>query len=274
MKCGYLKDQFMFESVKLSGKIGLYIATHDQMITFSEQEKSNRDILIPIQVGASLSEAKLYDTRDDYGDNISDKNGNFCELTALYWIWKNDTHSIKGLSHYRRRFLINANEILEKMSEYDVIIPTPYYFRTSLREEYKNYHILDDLERTIHIVISKNPEMEPALIHVLEENLLIPYNMWITSECIWNDYCEWLFSILFQLEKEINLTGRNKYQRRVFGFLSERLFTAYIYQNNLKCFICPTDIPENSTFIRKMKYKCGIHVNRFLFKWRKSYGTD
>ena len=105
----------MFESIKLSKKVGLYIATHDQMITFSEQEKSNKDILIPIQVGARLSDAKLYDTRDDYGDNISDKNGIFCELTALYWIWKNDTHSIKGLSHYRRRFLINANEILENI---------------------------------------------------------------------------------------------------------------------------------------------------------------
>ena len=264
----------MFDSAKNRKEIGLYIATHDQMITFSEQEKSNKDILIPIQVGASLSKTELYDIRDDSGRNISEKNGSFCELTALYWIWKNDTHTIKGLSHYRRRFLISATEILKKMSEYDVIIPAPYYFRMSLREEYKQYHIIDDLEKIIHIVVSKNPEMEPALMYVLSENRLIPYNMWITSENIWNDYCEWLFSILFQLEKEIDITGREKYQQRVFGFLSERLFTAYIYQHNLKCFICPTDIPETKHFIKKAKYKCGLQINRFLFKWRKSYGFD
>lgn len=264
----------MFESGTAQKRIGLYIATHNQTISFSEQEKSNKDILIPIQVGASLSETKLYAIRDDSGENISKKNESFCELTALYWIWKNDTHAIKGLSHYRRRFLINADQILEKMSEYDVIIPTPYYFRISLREEYKQYHILDDLEKTIRIVISRDPKMESTLMRILKENRLIPYNMWIASESIWNDYCEWLFPILFQLEKEIDLTGRDKYQQRVFGFLSERLFTAYIYQHNLKCFVCPTDLPETRYFIKKIKYKCGIQINRFLFEWRKSYGTN
>ena len=274
MKSDYLENRFMSKPATITNGIGLYIATHDQMVTFSDQEKSNKAILIPIQVGASSSEMRLYDIRDDSGENISKKNGSFCELTALYWIWKNDTHTIKGLSHYRRRFLINTTKIQEKLSEYDVIIPAPYYFRTSLREEYKQHHILNDLEKTIRIAISKDPKTEQALRHVLEENRLIPYNMWIAPENIWNDYCEWLFSILFQLEKEIDLTGREKYQKRVFGFISERLFTAYIYQHNLKCFICPTEIPETKHFIKRMKYKCGLQVNRFLFQWRKSYEPD
>ena len=58
---------------------------------------------IPIQVGASLHENLGYKVDSD-GDNISYKNPNYCELTALYYMWKNLDDDIIGLTHYRRYF--------------------------------------------------------------------------------------------------------------------------------------------------------------------------
>lgn len=42
-----------------------------------------------IQVGAALTNLRIADITDCSGDNISVKNREYCELTALYWVWKN-----------------------------------------------------------------------------------------------------------------------------------------------------------------------------------------
>ena len=63
--------------------VNIYIATHKKMKQFSLKNYS------VLQVGAEGKESFGY-LRDDSGDNISHKNPNYCELTGLYWIWKND----------------------------------------------------------------------------------------------------------------------------------------------------------------------------------------
>ena len=169
----------MPESLHNHGDIGLYIATHDQPVEFSEQEKLHQDILIPIQAGAALSSKKLCSVRDDSGENISEKNESFCELTVLYWIWKNDKHAIKGLSHYRRRFMINEERIANALKLGDIIIPPSWYFRESLGSEYSKYHKEKDIELLKEVVHTVSPEFDDSFSRTLRNNELVPYNMLI-----------------------------------------------------------------------------------------------
>lgn len=241
--------------------LALYIATHNQPI---EQAPANT---VPIQVGATLTDQRLCPVTDDSGINISSKNREFCELTALYWIWKNDTHDTVGLSHYRRTFQIDTDTIPEILTEHDIIIPPPYYFRCSLRDEYEKHHIISDLSLLSATVERLYPEMSTALRDVLSRNMLIPYNMFITKrECL-EDYCRVLFEILFSMESSLNCQHRSSYQRRVFGFLAERIFTAYVLEKELNTYTCPVSIPENQRLTGRLKYCCGSYFNRFYFQW-------
>ena len=259
----------MPESLCNHGDIGLYIATHDRPVEFSSQEKLHQDILIPIQAGAALSEKKICDIRDNLGENISVKNGSFCELTALYWIWKNDKHAIKGLSHYRRRFVINGERIVDALQLGDIITPPSWYFRESLESEYSKYHKEKDMKQLKEVVHTVSPEFDNSFSMVLRNNELIPYNMFITREEVLKDYCEWLFEVLFELEGLLQLDQYDAYQRRVFGFLSERLFTVYLRKRSLKRIVCSITSPDQATMLKRLKYQSGKFYNRAYFKWVK-----
>ena len=251
-------------------EIALYIVTH-KCALFNYPA-----YVIPIQAGAALTNQHYCSVTDHTGNNISVKNHEFCELTALYWIWKNDFHNIIGLNHYRRNFSIEASAIYDTLKSCDLIIPPPYYFRMSLKKEYEKYHINSDLLLFSQIVDDMHPEMSSTFQDVLDGNMLIPYNMFITNRKLMDDYCSELFPILFRLEKELILDNRNLYQKRVFGFLSERYFTAYVRKMGLKAYICPVRIPETAYPIRKMKYFCGRKFNQFYFEYmtKKNKGDE
>ena len=259
----------MPESLSNHGDIGLYIAAHDQPVEFSGREKHHQDILIPIQAGAALSDKKLCAVRDDLGENISEKNSSFCELTVLYWIWKNDKHAIKGLSHYRRRFVINEEKIVDDLKRCDIITPPSWYFRESLESEYSKYHKEKDLKQLKEIVHTVSPEFDNSFSLILRRNELIPYNMCIARKEVLEEYCEWLFEVLFKLELSLQLDQYDAYQRRVFGFLSERLFTVYLEKRSLKRIVSPITSPDQATMLKRLKYQGGELYNRAYFKWVK-----
>ena len=81
--------------------IKIIIATHKQHFMPSD------DMYLPLHVGKSGKEELGYQG-DDTGDNISAKNPNFCELTGLYWAWKNLPNDYLGLIHYRRFFSVKS----------------------------------------------------------------------------------------------------------------------------------------------------------------------
>ena len=186
---------------------------------------------------------------DSTGDNISFKNPFYCELTGLYWIWKNDESDIVGLVHYRRFFsefpwisnkcLLKEKKILKIFSkDIDIILPFKYYGRNNIYktnyDRYKAQHIISDLDCVKDIIKEMYPDYVTSFENLMSENCMYLFNMFIAKKEIVNNYCDWLFSILFELEKRIDYLSRDTYQRRVFGFISERLFNVWILKNKDK----------------------------------------
>lgn len=183
---------------------------------------------IPIQAGAALTDAHICNIRDDTGENISHKNRQYCELTALYWIWKNDTSDYAGLCHYRRHFELNEG-ILKRLacSHIDVVLTIPILNFSSVREVYRHDHVERDWDVMLEAIRVLAPKYMAAAVGVQNGNFYFGYNMFIARKEILDDYCAWLFPILEYCEKRC---GRKEdtYQERYIGFLAERLLTIYM----------------------------------------------
>lgn len=208
--------------------IKIYIAAHKQF-----QLPVVDDCYIPLQVGSAGKEPLGYFT-DDEGCNISQKNENYCELTGMYWIWKNCQSDVMGLCHYRR-FLARDGHILTKkeietvLQQHDLILPDSSM--SKYKNEYMHYcgkHKERDLLCCMEVMKERCPEYGDAFRWTLSSNLVSMGNILIARSEIFHRYCEWLFDILFEVEKRTDLQGYDAYQRRIFGFLSERLLRAWL----------------------------------------------
>lgn len=208
--------------------IKIYIAAHKQF-----ELPVVEDCYIPLHVGSVNKEPLGYLT-DDTGCNISQKNANYCELTGMYWIWKNCMSDVVGLCHYRRFLthdghILTKNEIETIMQQYDMILPDSGM--SKYKNEYEHYcgkHHERDLLCCMDVIKERCPEYEAALRWTLSSNLVSMGNIFIAHRGIFHAYCEWLFDILFEVERRTNLKDYDVYQKRVFGFLSERLLRAWL----------------------------------------------
>lgn len=208
------------------------------------QQVVNDDFYQVLMVGASKNDAG-YELKDDIGDNISSKNSSYCELTGLYWIWKNRDENITGVCHYRRYFtesiILGRRRILtqEKMQEYlsnsDIIMPHKRLFDGKCAKDfYAKHHNVSDwenMEQTIHRLY---PEYDDDVAWFAKQKRGYCYNMFITNKVNFDKYCDWLFAILFELEKMTDEAKYSAYNRRVYGFLSERMLNIWIHHNKLK----------------------------------------
>lgn len=189
---------------------------------------------VEIQVGASLTDKRIAEVTDDTGYSISHKNKQFCELTALYWIWKNSKEDIVGLEHYRRHFLLPDNWKDKMVSDkIDAILPTPLFVVPSLAQNYKDRHVADDWEYMMAELKLLYPEDYQAAIDFFDTNLYSPCNMFIMRKDILNAMCSWMFPILFACV-EHGGEREDKYQNRYPGFLAERLITFFFEKNRDK----------------------------------------
>lgn len=217
------------------------------------------ECIIPIHVGKANSSVNLNMIGDNTKDNISDRNGSWCELTALYWMWKNVQADYYGLFHYRR--FLNFNQIGggyevftdfsddniqqfgwtdEKIrnvcSQYDILTSPvwgihPVGLPNMLQTNYDFYdkeHFIKDLDIVIDLIKEKYPEIYPYALKSLYSKECFFANMMIMKKAYFNEYCEWIFDILFTAEKMVDISEYDSYQKRIWGFIAERLANCFL----------------------------------------------
>lgn len=184
---------------------------------------------IPIQVGAVLTDKVMYDLRDSVGEySISDKNRQYCELTGIYWAWKNDRSNYVGFSHYRRKFVLSEGQMFTIVSDdIDVVVTEPIVNFATVKGQYAKDHVVEDWDTFIRVIGELAPEYLESALKVQNDIYYYAYNMFIMKKEIFNEYCSFIFPILKRCEELIG-TKEDVYQNRYVGFLAERLVSIFL----------------------------------------------
>lgn len=199
----------------------------------------NDNVYTPIHVGRALSKCKdemQWMIGDDTGDNISTKNPSYCELTALYWGWKNLSCEYIGTCHYRRYFDIDLSEsnIKNIMSDCDIILPPLNVLNMAAADKLMHLTTRDDFYIMLMSIFKNYPEYKEGVVkYLFNYNRCSLYNMMITRKEVFDDYCEWMFSTLFEMEKHVKISNYTRL-KRLYGFLSEYMLLLYCKQKGLR----------------------------------------
>lgn len=219
-------------------------------------------IYMPIHVGSEGKESIGY-IGDNSGDHISSRNKNYCELTGLYWAWKNLAADYIGVAHYRRHFsikkfgektarVLTAEQVSALLEKTDVLLPKKrnYYIETNYNQ-YVHAHHAEDLDITRDIILEKYPEYVDAFDSTMKSTSGHRFNMFIMKRDKLDAYCSWLFDILFELEKRLDISQYSPYDARVFGFVSERLLDIWLETNRIQSVEIPYIFMEKQNWITK-----------------------
>ena len=217
-----------------------------------------------ISVGAQRDSVSSFWT-DNTGDNIADKNPNYCELTAQYWIWKNvsKVYNSIGLCHYRRYFakskikrfsLLDDSTIDVYLKTSDIILPEKWYWSVTVYENYFKHGCgkEKDLIITRQVIEDIYKDYIPSFEKVLSRNCASYCNMAIMKTNDFNNYNEWLFKILGEVQNRVDISNYNKAEARIFGYLSEILLNVWVEHNHYKVKYLPMIETELSIY-KKMR---------------------
>ncbi|WP_400237733.1 DUF4422 domain-containing protein [Methanomethylophilus alvi] len=232
-------------------------------------DRIRTDILTPIHVGRSIARDEIRETLsdligDDTGDNISDMNPLYCELTAQYWVWKNTSDDYVGFLHYRRHFIFNDEckdlenkwgvveypyvspnylrhvglddeSIHASIQGYDIVTMTPWNVTAAGSadnyDHYKSsspYLHIEDYDEMIKIMLERYPDYRQDVDEYNCSKFGYYTNMFVMRRDLFDDYCEFLFGILFELSERIDISSYSEQEKRIYGYLSEWMFGIYI----------------------------------------------
>lgn len=192
----------------------------------------NPSWIVPIQVGVADSQKVIADIRDNTGDNISTRNKNYSELTALYWAWKNSDADIKGICHYRRVPDIQLSDLLALgVGSADVFLTYPLMYYPDISMHHKRYINDKDWFVVENALKEYAPEYYKVLDECMKQQLFINYNILVARKEIFDSYCEWLFPLLFKIG-ENTVPPESERQDRYMGYIGETLCTLYFMKNN------------------------------------------
>ena len=238
--------------------VKIIIATH------KKYEMPKYSCYLPLHVGKKEKDNLGY-VGDDTGENISEKNPYYCELTGVYWAWKNLKADYIGLVHYRRQFkgrnkqentlfdtVLSNVEIKELLKETDIILPKKRnYYIENLYDHYKHTMYIEPLGITGEIIKEFYPKYYKEFEKLHKRTSAHMFNMFIMKKEYFDKYCEWLFDILGKLEIKMEGKEYNSFHARFYGRISELLLDIWLETNNMKYKEVPVMSMEKVNWIKK-----------------------
>lgn len=231
----------------------------EKVIQFAVSHKTVNDPILSsrtiLYVNENIAKESTNNSISTYTlDNIDYLNPYYCELTALYWIWKNTDSDIVSFEHYRRLFCdksksffsykaMNKDKIEKILKKFKIIIPSQYHIHETIYQHYVDHHSKGDLDCLRKQIEILNPEYLKDFDLFFNGHVFSLFNMFVMKRKDLNDYCDFAFPLLnkvFEIRKE-DILKRDSYQQRSIGYLSERLFNVWVYHNLKKedIYYCP-----------------------------------
>ena len=237
-------------------KVTVVVATH------KPYAMPDDPLYLPLHVGAEGKESIGFE-RDNTGEHISAKNPQFCELTGLYWAWKNVDADYIGLAHYRRHFrgkgkgepisrVLTEQEAIRLLEGKDGLLPQKrnYYIET-LYSHYAHTMHVEPLDVAGEIIREKYPAYAPAFEALKHRRSAHMFNMLVLRRDHLDAYCTWLFDILFELERRVDATAYDAFHGRFFGRVSELLLDVWLSQQHLDVVEVPVIGMEKTNWLKK-----------------------
>jgi len=200
---------------------------------------------IPLHVGHAAAKTDFGYMGDDTGDNISNLNCYYAELSGVYWVWKNYHEAdYVGVCHYRRfltdedGYAFTEKEYEKLLKRYDIITTKQLELPNSYRYGFGAHHNVSTLDEAGNIIKERYPEFYDTYVSLVNQNKTYFGNMMVTKKELYDEYCMWLFDIFFELQKRIDLTFADDYHKRVFGFISEFLLYVWVTAKGLSAYEC------------------------------------
>lgn len=233
--------------------VTIFTMTHKK---FKTPEDS---VYMPLHVGRAGAQDYGY-AGDNTGDNISDKNCYYGELTGVYWVWKNiRTSDYVGICHYRRYFcteegrILNEEDYLSILKDYDIITSKKLKLNFSYFDGYASDYNIFDLVTTGEVIRQMYPAYYDTFERLVHDRGTYFGNMMVSSKELYDEYAEWLFAIFAEVEKRIDPSGYDDYHKRVYGFISEFLLLVWVEVKGLKVYECKVGMTTEKYETKQMK---------------------
>lgn len=259
-------------------------------ITHGDNVYFKKESFLPIAAGGCRNDI-LNDACGD--DNISSKNKYYGDFTSIYWAWKYlKGVDVIGTSHYRRYIadidclknyeydfsfsqfnfgFYSIKNLVKHLEKYDFVMLKQQNWNVSVKEQYLSNHVSEENLKVVTVALSKiHPEAVVYWQKYLSSYVFQPGYLFLTKWKFFDEMCEWLYPVLVEVEKNLDLNNFCGYQERVIAFLYERLVPVFIYskgytiKGNSLYFISENE-GRNSLFVFKLKYYLKM-TRRFLFR--------
>jgi len=182
---------------------------------------------ISIQAGAVVSEKHIADFMDSTGINISEKNKQYCEMTATYWVWKNGLHQWTGIEHYRRHLMITPEVLTD---EIDVVLPLPYICYPNTMAQFRRFVSEEVKEALFKALKHIHPNEYEDYCEILYGKYQYTYNIFCARKYVFNNYCKWFFEITEFIETMADDIPEIK-TTRALSYVAEVLTNLYYMYN-------------------------------------------